>query len=95
MVHVALQGAPGEDHGLGEFLYYFDFFLLGHVLMCDARLTEAVRRDLASALLLGIAGMALLLVTDVPGFLEQWWDDPSYSWRYAGVFALLTVPAWG
>jgi glucans biosynthesis protein C len=95
VVHVALQGAPGEDHGWGEFVYYFDFFLLGHVLMCDARLTDAVRRHLAPALLLGFAGMTLLLVTDVPGFLEQWWEDPSYSWRYAGVFALLTVQAWG
>jgi glucans biosynthesis protein C len=95
VVHVALQGAPGEDHGWGEFVYYFDFFLLGHLLMCDPRLTHAVRRDLLPALMLGIAGMALVLATDVPGFLEQWWENPSYSWQYAGVFALLTVQAWG
>jgi glucan biosynthesis protein C len=94
-VHVALQGAPGEDHGWGEFVYYFDFFLLGHVLMSDQRLTNAVRRDLMPALMLGIMGMALLLISGVPEFLEHWWETRTYSWAYVGVFLLLTVQAWG
>jgi glucan biosynthesis protein C len=29
------------------------------------------------------------------GFLDQWWDHPSYSWAYVWFFVLITVNAWG
>jgi peptidoglycan/LPS O-acetylase OafA/YrhL len=94
VLHVAAQGSPGADHGWGEFLYYFDFFLLGYVVMADERLTAAVRRNLGAGMGLAATGL-LLVVTGGPAFFDAWSDDPSYSWRYAWFFFLLTVQAWG
>jgi hypothetical protein len=53
LLHVAVRGLPGEDHGWSELYYYFDFFLAGGVLLSDGRLAGAVRRDLVPALWLG------------------------------------------
>jgi hypothetical protein len=72
----------------------FGFFVAGYVLMSDPRLMEAVRRDVASALLLAIAVDAAILLTGVPGFLERWQDAPSYSWMYAWSYFWIAVQAW-
>jgi len=94
LLHVAVRGLPGEDHGWSELYYYFDFFLAGGVLLSDGRLAGAVRRDLVPALWLGIIGLAVLLAGGAVGFFEAW-DGRSYSWTYAWMVALITVQTWG
>ena len=94
LLHVAVRGLPGEDHGWSELYYYFDFFLAGGVLLSDGRLAGAVRRDLVPALWLGIVGAAVLLAGGVVEFFEAW-DGRTYSWTYAWMVALFTVQTWG
>jgi glucan biosynthesis protein C len=35
------------------------------------------------------------LVTGIMDFLEDWWDNPGYSWPYVWYFTLITVAVWG
>lgn len=94
-IHLLFWGAPGPDHGWGEFVFYFDFFVLGHFLLADQRLIDAVRRDLVPGLVLGIGGFVLAVATGVVDFMDGWWEDPGYSWKYAWFFALITLEVWG
>ena len=84
----------GEEHGWWQWAYFFGFFLLGHLVMTDQRLTAAVRRDLVPALAMGIGGLAAIFALDAPGFFEAW-DGHSWSWRYVTLFVLIAAQAWG
>lgn len=44
-VHLLLLAAPGPEHGWGEFVFFFDFFVVGFLILSDDRLIAAVRRD--------------------------------------------------
>lgn len=78
----------------GSFAYLFGFFVAGHVLMSDPRLTQAVQRDVVIALGLALAVDAAILASDVPGFLESWQDAPAYSWMYVWSYFAIAVQAW-
>jgi glucan biosynthesis protein C len=40
-VHLLLLAAPGPDHGWGEFIFFFDFFVVGFLVMSEPRLLAA------------------------------------------------------
>ncbi len=94
LVHGALR-APGPiEHGWGELLFFFDFFLAGALILADQRLVGAVRRDLMPTLWLALAATVLLLAVTVTGVFDRWFGDPSYSWAAAGAHFGATVWAW-
>lgn len=94
-VHLLLLAAPGPDHGWGEFIFFFDFFVVGFLVMSDERLVAAVRRDAVPGLVLGIGAFVLGVVTGIIDFLDGWWDDPGYSWHYLWYSPLITFAVWG
>jgi glucan biosynthesis protein C len=83
-----------EAEDWGTFVYLFGFFVAGCVLMSDPRLMEAVRRGVVPALCLAIVGDVAILLTGVPGFVDQWQDAASYTWMYTWAFFLIGVQAW-
>jgi peptidoglycan/LPS O-acetylase OafA/YrhL len=94
LVHAALR-APGPiEHGWGEFVLFFDFFLAGALLLADQRLVGAVRRDLLPALYLAVAGSVVVGVAIAAGFTDRWSEDPGYSWTSAGIDIVVTVWMW-
>ncbi|TCO51253.1 peptidoglycan/LPS O-acetylase OafA/YrhL [Kribbella antiqua] len=94
-VHLIFQGAPGPDHGWGEFVFFFDFFAVGFLVMSDDRLLAAVRRNAVPGLIAGLGFFLVGLVTGIMDFLEDFWDDPRYSWPYIWYFTLITFAVWG
>jgi hypothetical protein len=94
-VHLLLLAAPGPDHGWGEFVFFFDFFVVGFLVLSDDRLIAAVRRDAVPGLVLGITAFVTGVVTGIIDFLEDWWDDPGYSWPYVWYSLLITLAVWG
>ncbi|MFI7065735.1 acyltransferase [Kribbella sp. NPDC050124] len=94
-VHLLLLAAPGPDHGWGEFVFFFDFFVVGALVMSDSRLIAAVRRDAIPGLVLGIGAFVTGVVTGIIDFLEGWWEDPGYSWPYLWYSPLITLAVWG
>jgi glucans biosynthesis protein C len=83
-----------DEHDWGEFVYFSGFFLAGFVLMSDARLMAAVRRDLVPALAVGVAGFLVLIAGDVEAFIERWEGPTPYSWEYAAFFGMIAIQAW-
>jgi peptidoglycan/LPS O-acetylase OafA/YrhL len=94
-IHLLLQGAPGPDHGWGEFVFFFDFFVVGFLILSDDRLVAAVRRNAVPGLALGLGAFTVGVVTGVIDFLDKWWEDPGYSWPYVWYFTLITFAVWG
>ncbi|WP_433169380.1 acyltransferase family protein [Kribbella sp. CA-247076] len=94
-VHLLLLAAPGPEHGWGEFLFFFDFFVVGFLVLSDDRLIAAVRRDAGPGLVLGIVAFVTGVVTGIIDFLEGWWEDPGYSWAYLWYSPLITLAVWG
>jgi peptidoglycan/LPS O-acetylase OafA/YrhL len=94
-VHLLLLAAPGPDHGWGEFVFFFDFFVVGYLVMSDERLLAAVRRDAAFGLVLGAGAFLLGVLTGIIDFLDGWWPDPGYSWAYVWYSPLITFAVWG
>ncbi|MEV6271572.1 acyltransferase [Kribbella sp. NPDC051936] len=94
-VHLLLLAAPGPEHGWGEFVFFFDFFVVGYLVMSDERLLAAVRRDAVPGLLLGAGAFLLGVVTGIIEFLDGWWPDPGYSWAYLWYSPLITLAVWG
>jgi peptidoglycan/LPS O-acetylase OafA/YrhL len=94
-VHLLLLAAPGPDHGWGEFVFFFDFFVVGFLVLSDDRLMAAVRRDAVPGLILGIGAFVTGIVTGIIDFLEGWWEDPGYSWPYVWYSLLITFAVWG
>ena len=94
-VHLIFQGSPGPDHGWGEFVFFFDFFVVGFLVMSDDRLLAAVRRDAVPGLIVGVGVFLLGLVTGIMDFLEDFWDNPRYSWPYVWYFTMITIAVWG
>lgn len=94
-VHLLLLAAPGPDHGWGEFVFFFDFFVVGFLVLSDDRLIAAVRRDAVPGLVLGIGAFVTGVVTGIIDFLEGWWEDPGYSWPYVWYSLLITLAVWG
>ncbi|MEU4392169.1 acyltransferase [Kribbella sp. NPDC023855] len=94
-VHLLLYGAPGPEHGWGEFVFFFDFFVVGCLVLSDARLIAAVRRDAVPGLALGLGAFVLGVATGIIDFLEEWWENPSYSWPYVYYSTLITLAVWG
>jgi surface polysaccharide O-acyltransferase-like enzyme len=94
-IHLLLLAAPGPDHGWGEFVFFFDFFVVGFVVMSDERLTAAVRRDAVPGLIVGITAFVVGVLTGIIDFLDGWWPDPGYSWAYLWYSPLITVAVWG
>ncbi|MEV0790213.1 acyltransferase [Kribbella sp. NPDC050459] len=94
-VHLLLLAAPGPEHGWGEFVFFFDFFVVGYLVMSDERLLAAVRRDAVPGLLLGAGAFVLGVVTGIIDFLDGWWPDPGYSWAYLWYSPLITLAVWG
>ncbi|WP_432893732.1 acyltransferase family protein [Kribbella sp. CA-245084] len=94
-VHLLLLAAPGPEHGWGEFVFFFDFFVVGYLVMSDDGLMAAVRRDAVPGLILGIGAFLLGVVTGIIDFLDGWWQDPGYSWQYLWYSPLITFAVWG
>jgi glucan biosynthesis protein C len=94
-IHLLLLAAPGPDHGWGEFVFFFDFFVVGFVVMSDERLTAAVRRDAVPGLIVGITAFMVGVLTGIIDFLDGWWPDPGYSWAYLWYSPLITIAVWG
>ncbi|MET9273444.1 acyltransferase [Kribbella sp. NPDC003557] len=94
-IHLLLLAAPGPEHGWGEFVFFFDFFVVGYLVMSDERLLAAVRRDAVPGLLLGAGAFVLGVVTGIIDFLDGWWPDPGYSWAYLWYSPLITLAVWG
>lgn len=94
-VHLLLLAAPGPEHGWGEFVFFFDFFVVGYLVMSDERLLAAVRRDAVPGLLLGAGAFVLGVLTGIIDFLDGWWPDPGYSWAYLWYSPLITLAVWG
>ena len=94
-VHLLFQAAPGPDHGWGEFVFFFDFFVVGFLILSDDRLIAAVRRNAVPGLAMGLGVFVLGLVTGIMDFLDAWWEDPGYSWPYVWYFTLITFAVWG
>jgi glucans biosynthesis protein C len=94
-VHLLLLAAPGPDHGWGEFIFFFDFFVAGFLVMSEPRLVAAVRRDALPGLVLGVVAFVLGVATGIIDFLDVWWADPGYSWRYLWYSPLITLAVWG
>ncbi|HET9780514.1 MAG TPA: acyltransferase [Candidatus Dormibacteraeota bacterium] len=83
-----------DSEDWGTFVYLFGFFVAGYVLMSDARLIEAVRRDAIWALVFAIAVDAAILLAGVPQNIAAWQGAPSYSWTYVWSYLLVGVQAW-
>jgi peptidoglycan/LPS O-acetylase OafA/YrhL len=83
-----------ETEDWGTFAYLFGFYVAGGVLLSDERLTDAVRRDVATALVFALAVDIVMIVTGVPGFIDEWGDDPSYSPGYLWAFGLVAAQSW-
>jgi surface polysaccharide O-acyltransferase-like enzyme len=94
-IHLLLLAAPGPEHGWGEFVFFFDFFVVGYLVMSDERLLAAVRRDAVPGLILGVGAFVLGVLTGVIDFLDGWWPDPGYSWPYVWYSPLITLAVWG
>lgn len=94
-IHLVLLAAPGPEHGWGEFVFFFDFFVVGYLVMSDDRLLAAVRRDAVPGLVLGVGAFVLGVVTGIIDFLDVWWPDPGYSWQYLWYSPLITLAVWG
>lgn len=94
-VHLLLLAAPGPEHGWGEFVFFFDFFVVGFLILSDDRLIAAVRRDALPGLALGLGAFLLGVATGIIDFLEGWWENPSYSWQYVWYSPLITLAVWG
>lgn len=94
-IHLLLLAAPGPEHGWGEFVFFFDFFVVGYLVMSDERLLAAVRRDAVPGLLLGAGAFVLGVVTGIIDFLDGWWPAPGYSWAYLWYSPLITLAVWG
>jgi glucans biosynthesis protein C len=98
-VPIVLATAPvfaafPDEHDWGEFVYFSGFFLVGFVLMSDARLMGAVRRDLVPALAVGVVGFLVLIAGDVEAFIERWEGPTPYSWEYVAFFGMIAIQAW-
>ena len=91
---IAVWAASPGEHAWGEFTFFFGSFLAGFVLATDERLFVAVRRDVVPAFVVGFVGVAALLVSDVPGFIESWNERPTYSWAYVWFFTVIVLQAW-
>ena len=78
----------------GTFVYLFGFFVAGYVLMSDARLMAAIRRDVMVALGVAVLVDAAMLLTGVPSFIASWEKAPSYSFAYAVSWMLVGLQAW-
>ncbi|MEU8225298.1 acyltransferase [Kribbella sp. NPDC048915] len=94
-VHLLLLAAPGPEHGWGEFVFFFDFFVIGYLVMSDVRLRAAVRRDAWYGLILGAGAFVLGVGTGIIDFLDGWWPNPGYSWPYLWYSPLITLAVWG
>jgi glucan biosynthesis protein C len=94
-VHLVFQAAPGPDHGWGEFVFFFDFFVVGFLILSDERLIATVRRNAVPGLALGLGAFLLGLATGIMDFLDKWWENPGYSWPYLWYFTLITFAVWG
>ena len=83
-----------EEHGWGQWIYFFAFFVLGHVVMSERRLVEGVRRDVVPALALAVGGLVGVFALDAPGFFETW-DGDVRDPRAVALLILIAAQAWG
>ena len=83
-----------DSEDWGTFVYLFGFFVAGYVLMSEARLIEAVSRDVLISLAVAILVDGAMLLTGVTQFIGSWQDAPSYSWMYVWSYLLVVVQAW-
>lgn len=83
-----------EEHGWGQWAYFFGFFVMGHVLMTQPRLVAAVRRDVVPALALGAGGVAAVFALDAPGFFDTW-EGQVWQWPAVLLLVLIAAQAWG
>jgi peptidoglycan/LPS O-acetylase OafA/YrhL len=83
-----------EAEDWGTFAYLFGFYIAGAVVLSDGRLAEAVRRDVVPALSFAIAVDAAMLLIGVPGFIEAFGQDPSYSWMYVWAYTAVVAQSW-
>jgi len=88
---------PVDEHGWLDFVYFFLFFVLGHVIYSDDRFLSVIRRDRWLLFASGIAGMvAYFTLSAVYG------EDVVISWGMTFVFPgsiianlLFTLISWG
>jgi hypothetical protein len=77
-----------EEHGWGQFVYLFAFFVLGHLVMAAPGLVDAVRRDIGLAFTLAISGVVAIFAMDGPDVLTT-----SFGWTWLTVLILVLVVA--
>jgi hypothetical protein len=82
-----------EEHGWGQFVYLFAFFVLGYVVMAAPGLVDAVRRDIGLAFTLAIGGVVAIFVLNGPEVLEA--SFGSWTWLNVLILVLVVAQAWG
>lgn len=78
----------------GTFAYLFAFFVAGYVLMSNAQLMDAVRRDVVVTLVAAVLLDVAIVLTGVPQAIAAWQEAPSYSFTYAASYLLVGLQAW-
>lgn len=82
------------EHDWLEFAWYFAYFMLGFVLIPDARFVAAIRRDRWLALVLAVV-TTTLLVAHVPAPLEDFGKEGGFGlWLVTGALFALEGWAW-
>jgi hypothetical protein len=88
---VLQRGIPSGDYGWADFVYYLFFFVSGYIIITDNRFSQAIRRDWAIYLILGILCTLffILMFEDAwawmgspgtPGFYLSWTVHGIHSW---------------
>lgn len=82
-----------EEHGWGQFVYLFAFFVLGHLVMAAPGLVDAVQRDIGLAFTLAISGVVAIFALNGPDVLTT--SFGSWTWLTVLILVLVVAQAWG
>jgi glucan biosynthesis protein C len=94
---VLIQPYFPEDHGWLDFVYYFLFFIIGHIIYSDDRFLSAVRRDrwlLFAGGVMGLVAFGGVFAAYGDQFLEWWAQTFVVPWSIILVLAF-TLMSWG
>jgi hypothetical protein len=82
-----------EEHGWGQFVYLFAFFVLGHFVMASPGLVDAVRCDIGLAFALAIGSVVAIFVLNGPDVLAT--SFGKWTWLTVLILLLVVAQAWG
>lgn len=95
LIQLALRPAFPAYQGWTDFLIWFIYFVYGYLLLSNARLVKALRKQGGIALLVGVVSTGILLVTMyAPGIFALWDDTIGYTLTYELYQVLWTVAGW-